>query len=167
MLALKSLAPSAIPHALEKVERYRLLNQPAAAESICLDILLTEPGHQVALRMLLLARTDQFSTESAALATRAREALAQLTSEYERTYYGGLIAERRARAQLRNLAPGAGHNAHEWICEAMEAYEKAERMRPAGNDDPILRWNSCARLLNASPHITPRGREVEEPAIGE
>ena len=167
MLALKSLSPAAIPHALRKAERYRLLNQPSAAESICLDILLAAPGHQEALRMLLLARTDQFSSESSALAARAREALAQLTSEYERTYYGGLISERRARTQLANLTPGARHSVHGWITEAMVLYEKAERVRPAGNDDAILRWNFCARLLNASPEITPRGREIEEPAIGE
>lgn len=167
MLALKSLSPAAIPLALEKAERYRLLNQPWAAESICLDILLAQPGHQQALQVLLLARTDQFGSDSAAPATRARETHSQLTSEYDRAYYGGLILERRARAQLDKHTPGARHDAHEWICEAMELYQQAERVRPAGDDDAILRWNSCARLLNESPQITPREREMSEPAIGE
>jgi hypothetical protein len=167
MLTLKSLSPSAIPLALEKAERYRLLNQPWAAESICLDILLAEPGHQKALQVLLLARTDQFGAESAVLAASAGETLKLLESEYDRAYYGGLICERRARAQLAKHSPGAGQDAHEWLSEAMECYERAERVRPAGDDDAILRWNSCARMLNASPRIAPRESGRPEPAIGE
>lgn len=167
MLNLKPLSAAAIPLALDKAERYRLLNQPWAAESICLDILATEPGNQKALQVLLLARTDQFGSESGAAAMRARETLARLTGDYDRAYYGGIICERRARAQLDKRTPGAGHNAHEWLMEAMELYERAEAIRPAGDDDAILRWNSCARLLNESPHITPREQEAMEPAIGE
>jgi hypothetical protein len=30
----------------------------------------------------------------------------------------------------------------------MTWYEKAEAARPAGNDDAILRWNACLRLLH-------------------
>lgn len=167
MLALKVLSAAAIPLALDKAERYRLLNQPWAAESICLDILTADPANQKALQVLLLARTDQFGSESGAAAARARETLARLTSEYDRAYYAGIICERRARAQLDRRTPGAGQNAHEWLMEAMEFYERAEPLRPAGDDDAILRWNSCARLLNESPHITPREREMIEPMIGE
>lgn len=167
MPTLKSLSPTAIPLALEKAERYRLLNQPWAAESICLDILLTEPGHQKALQVLLLARTDQFGAESAMLAARAREALTLLESAYDRAYYGGLICERRARARLATHSPGSWHDAHEWITEAMAWYEEAEQLRPAGDDDAILRWNSCARILNASPRIAPREAEPPEPVLGE
>jgi len=29
----------------------------------------------------------------------------------------------------------------------MRWYERAEGMRPSGNDEAILRWNTCARLL--------------------
>ena len=29
----------------------------------------------------------------------------------------------------------------------MNWFEKAEKMRPAGNDDTILRWNGCARII--------------------
>lgn len=164
---LKPISLAAVPLALEKAERYRLLNQPWAAESICLDILGVEPGHQKALQVLLLARTDQFGNDAAAQVKRAREALAQLTSDYDRAYYGGLILERRARAHLEQRTPGAGHNAHEWITEAMELYERAEPLRPAGDDDAILRWNSCARLLDRSPHVSPRDEEMPEPSFGE
>jgi hypothetical protein len=38
MSELKSLSKEAIPAALEKAMRYRLLNEPAEAESICLDV---------------------------------------------------------------------------------------------------------------------------------
>ncbi|MES2305231.1 MAG: hypothetical protein V4558_06975 [Gemmatimonadota bacterium] len=167
MLALKLLSAAAIPLALDKAERYRLLNQPWAAESICLDILNTDPGNQKALQVLLLARTDQFGSESAGAASRARETLSHFTGEYERAYYGGIICERRARAQLEKRTPGASQNAHEWLTEAMALYERAEAIRPVDDDDAILRWNSCARLLNDSPHIAPREREMIEPMIGE
>jgi len=168
MFTLKKLSAAAVPPALEKAERYRLLNQPWAAESICLDILQAQPGHQKAVRMLLLARTDQFGADIGAGVTRARETLAELTGDYERAYYAGIICERRAKAQLdQQRGPGAGFIAYEWFREAMSWYEKAEGLRPSGNDDALLRWNTCARLLNESPHIVPRGDEGLEPAIGE
>ncbi len=167
MFTLKSLSEAAIPGALDKAEHYRLLNEPWAAESICLDILQTEPGHQRALRILLLARTDQFGAESARLTALARECLPLFTSAYERAYYGGIIFERRAKAQLDRHTPGAGHMAYDWVRDAMACYEKAETLRPEGNDDAILRWNSCVRLLLATPHLVPRPVEQFEPVIGE
>jgi hypothetical protein len=167
MLTLKTLSVAAIPLALQKAERYRLLNQPWAAESICLDILRVDPSDQAALRLLLLARTDQFGVESAGLAVKAREALAGLTSEYERVYYGGLICERLAWAQMAKHTPGTGYVAHAFLLEAMELYEKAEPIRPEGDDDALLRWNSCVRLLESSPHVRPRHQEMDEPIIGE
>jgi hypothetical protein len=167
MYTLKRLSTEAIPRALEKAERYRLLNQPWAAESICLDIVAVEPAHQAALRVLLLARTDQFGHDLAGGVERAREALARLRSEYERAYYAGIICERRGRAQMEQRAPGGGFIAYEWIREAMTWFERAEGLRPAGNDDAILRWNTCARLLNESPHIVPRGAEAPGVSLGE
>ena len=62
---LKTLSPEAVPRALAKAERYRLLNEPREAESICLDALEREPDNQVALKTLLLALTDQFRKEEA------------------------------------------------------------------------------------------------------
>ncbi|MGH9042039.1 MAG: hypothetical protein ACRDZ3_17605, partial [Acidimicrobiia bacterium] len=64
-LALKRISKVAIPEALAKAERYRLLNEPNQAESICLDILEVDPKHQQALVTLILAMTDQFGTERA------------------------------------------------------------------------------------------------------
>lgn len=40
---LKRISADTIPVALAKVDRYRLLNEPALAESICLDILAVAP----------------------------------------------------------------------------------------------------------------------------
>ena len=168
MFALKALSAAAVPVALQKAEHYRLLNQPWAAESICLDILQAEPGHQKALRVLVLARTDQFGPQNSARhTTHAREALAQLTSAYERSYYAGIICERRAKAEIERHTTESGYAAYEWIREAMEHFEAAEELRNAGDDNAILRWNSCVRLLKESPNVVPRLVERMEPVIGE
>ena len=60
MFELKRLSEEAIPAALEKALRYRLLNEPAEAESICHDVLRIDPENQEALVLLLLALTDRF-----------------------------------------------------------------------------------------------------------
>ena len=41
----------------------------------------------------------------------------------------------------------------------MELFEQAEALRPPGNDDALLRWNACARMLNRHPemHVFVRG----------
>ena len=166
MFELKRLTPAGIPAALEKAEQYRLLNQPWAAESICWDIAAVDAAHQRALRTRLLAQTDQFGHDMGAV-RRARETLARLTDRYEQAYYAGLIAERLAKAQLDHHAPGSRFAAYDELRDAMEWYEKAEAIRPPGDDDAILRWNTCARLLNQSPHIAPRGEEAREPALEE
>ena len=156
---LKRLSAAALPRALERAEHYRLLNEPWAAESICLDILEVEPGHQPALSVLLRARCDQFAHDTGGAVQRAKEVLDRLTSDYERAYYAGLILERRAKARLDQRAPGAGFVAYEWLREAMKCYEKAEALRPSGNDDALLRWNTCARMLNERADIVPRQDE--------
>jgi len=63
MVKLKAIAPEAVASALEKAKRYRLLNEPDEAESICLDILAVVPDHQEALILRLLALTDKFVDE--------------------------------------------------------------------------------------------------------
>ena len=65
MFTLKPIDPAAVPAALQQAERYRLLNEPEEAESICLDVLAVEPDNQQALVMLLLSLTDQFVTGAA------------------------------------------------------------------------------------------------------
>lgn len=162
-MELKPITPEGVPAALQKAERYRLLNDSEAAESICLDVLAIEPANQEALVSLLLAITDQFADEPAEGVRRACEVLPRLESEYERAYYAGIICERRARAQLHRGALGSADVAAEWFRDAMRSYEKAERMRPAGNDEAILRWNTCARMLDRHERV-PAAVEYE-PAL--
>ena len=156
---LKSLAPDSIAKALQKVERYRLLNEPAEAESICLDVLRIDPGNQQALVMLLLALTDQFDRGSASGVHQAREILPALTSEYERAYYAGIICERRAKALVQQAAPGSASVAYASLREAMDHYARAQGMHPPHDDSALLRWNTCARMLMRSPHLAPRQDE--------
>jgi hypothetical protein len=165
MFDLKPLSEKSIPRALEKAERYRLLNEPVEAESICLDILGSDPSNQQAVVTLLLALTDQFDHVLANAVTRARELLPRLPSEYERAYYAGIICERWAKARLSHGGPGSGHVAYESFREAMAWYEKAEAVRPSGNDDAVLRWNTCARVLSRHPQLTPGPREATEPPL--
>lgn len=149
---LKSISTQGIPEALAKVERYRLLNEPALAESICLDILAIVPDHQQALISLLLARTDQF--QSNLNAKPAQDALARIEGDYERAYYGGIIWERLGHARIRQ-GPAGATAAYHALRGAMEHYEKAIQFAPVGNDDAILRWNTCARTITQNPDIRP------------
>jgi tetratricopeptide (TPR) repeat protein len=163
MPELKPLSRQAISRALEKAERYRLLNEPVEAESICLDVLATDPGNQLALVMMLLALTEQFEEGGARVATRAQEVLKDLRDEYERAYYSGIVSERRAKAQLKRGGPGSGYTAYESFREAMSFYEKAEKLSPAGNDDAVLRWNTCARILERHHDLMAAPVESEPP----
>lgn len=168
MFDLKPLHAEAIPAALEKAHRYRLLNQPEQAESICEDVLRVVPDHQDALVSLLLARTDQFDAPRPASPQAARDLLRRLHGEYERAYYAGLVWEREGIAWLRSGKPRAGRTAYHCLREAMACYEKAEAVRPAANDDAILRWNSCVRLLRSNPDLAPDDDRVEvAPSFGE
>ena len=156
---LKALTPAGIPAALEKVERYRLLNEPAEAESICLDVLRVDPGNQDALVMLLLSLTDQFDRGSGSTLAQARAILPALTSEYDRAYYAGIICERRAKALLSRDAPGSAPVAYAWLREAIEHFERAGAIRPSDDDSALLRWNTCARIIMQSPMMIPDGGE--------
>jgi tetratricopeptide (TPR) repeat protein len=158
MFELKRLSKDAIPAALEKALRYRLLNQPAQAESICYDVLEIDPENQQALVLLVLALTDRLSEGYAAGARQAQEVLSRLRDPYERAYYAGIICERQAKAQLDRGHPGSRHNAYEFLREAMGWYEKAELLRPPKNDDALLHWNVCARIIMGN-QLTPRPEE--------
>ena len=159
---LKRITPEGIPHALEKAGRYRLLNDPVQAESICHDVLAVDPGNQDALRCLILSLTDQFSAAGAANAAReARSCIARLPDEYERAYYSGLVHERETRSYLerKNVVRSA---AYDGFRHAMEWYERAEALRPPGNEDAILRWNSCVRAIERE-RLAPADDERELP----
>jgi hypothetical protein len=147
MFELKRLSRDAIQRAIEKAEHYRLLNEPAAAESICLDVLEVEPDNQEALITLLLALTDRFGKGYAISDTKVQEIIPRLANEYDKAYYSGIICEKRAKAILNKREMGAAYNAYEWLEDAMEWYEKAETVRPPENDNSILRWNACARII--------------------
>jgi hypothetical protein len=165
MYSLKPITRAGVPAALLKAERYRLLNDSSAAESICLDVLDADPDNQQALVMLLLAITDQMRDGLVESVTRSREVLPRLKDEYKRHYYAGIICERRAKAQVGRAGPRAHHVAAQWLQEAMRHYESAESMRPPGNDEAILRWNTCARLLNQGEHLHPAADEPYEPSL--
>jgi len=146
MFDLKRISREAIPAALAKAERYRLINQPRMAESICLDILEIDPHHEEALVMLLLCLTDQFWRPGYGVGLKeAREVLSRLPEGYPRDYYDGMICERWGKTLL------SGHSssqaAVDWIRKAMTLFEKAMAKSPPGNDEAILHWNACARLI--------------------
>ena len=164
---LKPISKAGIQEALEKAERYRLLNEPSLAESICLDVLEADPENQSALVMLLLALTDQFGQGHGHGPHKAREILPRLKSDYEKQYYAGIVWERLAHAQLRKASPNAAFTAYDAFRQAMDCYEKAIALRPPANDDSILRWNTCARILMRNPNLRPRPDEAYEPVMGE
>ncbi|HEY4886506.1 MAG TPA: hypothetical protein VII08_22955 [Myxococcales bacterium] len=161
MFELKPISSAGIPRAIAKAERYRLLNEPEEAESICLDILQVDADNQEVLVMLLLAITDQFGKNHDVGAGDANRVLAKLRGEYERAYYSGVIAERWGKSRLRrgahpSLASG-------FFLEAMDGYAKAMASSPAGNDDAILRWNACIRFMERNPHLkSEAGEEASE-----
>jgi hypothetical protein len=164
MFELKPIHPDSIEQALEKAHHYRLLNEPGEAESICLDVLEVEPENQQALVTLLLALTDRLAKGYAAGARQAKAVLPKLKDEYERAYFGGLICERQAKARLQQGGPGANHDGYEWLREALALYEQAEKIKPAGNDDAILRWNACVRNIQRN-NLSARAVDSGEPYL--
>lgn len=164
MFELKKLSPEAVPAAREKWELYRLLNHPFLAESICRDILDVDPDDQEALVSLCLTLCDQFGVGGGASVKSVMEVVQQLESEYERRYYGGIAYERMGFASLRRGGPGAGQVAYDWLMKAMAQFESAAEVRPAGNEEAILRWNTCARVVNARSDVHP-GHEDDTPSM--
>jgi len=165
MFELKRLSTSAIPAALAKAERYRLLNEPEEAQSICEDVLSADPANFDAVRTLILALTDTFPNHELGNIGRAQELVATLPSEYERAYFAGLVAERRARALLVRTGPGRALPAGDLLREAMRAFERAEAVKPVDNDDALLRWNACARLFQRYPELAVLDEERTIPVM--
>jgi hypothetical protein len=163
VFTLKPISVEAIPAALAKAERYRLLNEPEQAESICEDVLAADPGNHEARITLILALTEQFRQHEPGLLARAQELAAALDSEYERLYYAGLVAERHTRALITRGGPGAGLPVGDWLQSAMRSFERAGEIGSPGNDDARLRWNACVRLAERHPHlVTPAEEERGE-----
>ena len=152
---LRTISKSAIPEALSKVQLYRNLNEPEESESICHDILAVEPENQTALRQLGLSITDQFTGHASDRYAEVEGIFAKLTDPFERSYCAGLLYERRAKAQLRTGRPP--QSLVPWFEKAMRCFEEAEKIAPPGNDDAILRWNRCARILQGLPGIEEHG----------
>jgi hypothetical protein len=158
MFALKPLSASAIPAALAKAERYRLLNESEEAESICRDVIAVDPGNQQARVSLVLALSDRLSHDRRMFG-EALEFANGMAGEYERAYYRGILWERRAKARYQEGGPGAGPVTYDWIRRAMEYFDEAERIRPPGNDEALLRWNTCARFLDSHRDVHPAAEE--------
>lgn len=155
---LKTISRDGIAEAISKAELYRYLNEPEEAESICRDVLAADSGNQLATRLLGLTITDQFSGQSSDRYQEVEKIFQSLNDPYERHYYMGILYERRAKAHMRAGFP--------WqilvssFLEAMHCFEEAEKNRPAHNDDALLRWNRCVRLLEKLPQF--EGKEREE-----
>ena len=166
MFTLKPISHDSVDGALAKAERYRLLNEPNEAESICRDILEVAPANREARISLILALTDEFPRDDRAFASSMAET-AILESAYDRAYYAGIAWERRAKAFHDAGRPGSSGRVYEWIVKALGLFEEAERLRPAGNDDSILRWNTCVRFLERHKSLKPAAEDVTEPILSE
>jgi tetratricopeptide (TPR) repeat protein len=148
-LKLKTISKNGIAEAISKATLYRYLNEPEEAESICRDILAADPENQVAQRTLGLAITDQFGGQASDRYAEAEKVFQQLADPYEREYYTGLLYERRAKAQMRAGRPV--QMLASLFKEAMRYFDEAEKIHPPDNDDAVLRWNRCVRLLEKFP----------------
>jgi hypothetical protein len=166
MFTLKPIHEDSIDSALAKAERYRLLNEPQEAESICRDILDIDPTNREARVSLILALTDELPDNPAAF-TQAIEAIPVLESSYDRAYYSGIAWERRAKAGISAGGPGSSNYIYDWVVKALRLFEEAERVRPAGNDDAILRWNACVRFLQSHKDLGPKTEDEPEPILSE
>ena len=150
-LTLKMISQEAIPGAIAKAELYRSLNDPAEAESICRDILAADPANETAKRLLGLALTDQFTGRETDAYREAERVFQGLTDPYERLYYTGLLRERRAKAEL--IAGHAPYMVAALLRDALRLFTQAEPLRPRGNDEVLLRWNRCVRLIRSRPEL--------------
>jgi hypothetical protein len=156
---LIEICRESVPDALASADRYRLLNDPELAETICLEVRAIEPQNQRSLRTLILAISDQFARPGSRVGPHdALKYVRELESEYERCYYTGLVAEREARAALGR----ARIDAYAIFREAMWWYEKADALTPRRNYHARLRYNSCGRTIDREG-LQPPIREPELP----
>jgi hypothetical protein len=166
MFTLKPISRDNVDGALAKAERYRLLHEPHEAESICRDILEVDSGNREARISLILSLTDQFPQEESAFAS-AMGMISGLETQYDRAYYSGIAWERRAKARHHAGRLGSGGYVYDWIVTALRQFEEAERLRPVGNDDAILRWNACVRFLERHKELRAKTEDAPEPILSE
>ena len=113
----------------------------------------------------MLAITDQFELGRGEDLKRAEAAAGLLKDPYKSAYYRGIVCERWAKSLLKRNVPRGEEMAFEFVDRAFGYYAAAEKLRAPGNDEAILRWNACVRLLAANPKVRARGREEYEPAL--
>lgn len=155
MFELKPLSPKNIGAALEKAERYRLLNESWECDSICRDILAVDPGNTEAIKLLLLAMTDRFDAEDDDDVTEAEALVESLPSPYDRAFCAGVICERKGKAVFKYGGYESGPAVYRWLRKAMAWYERAEEVKTEQGDDANLRWNTCARMIDRHKHVRP------------
>ena len=160
--ARSRISQDAIPAALAKAERYRLLNEPGEAESICLDVLQSIRSNQDALVMLLLALTDQFPHDAvvAHAPARANDARRAASSDdYDRAYYAGIIRERRAKAVLQRDGSARGARRRR-VAARGDGLLRARRSGPSRRQ----RRRAAALERVRAPAAAPAARRQPEPA---
>ena len=155
MFEFKHLSKEALPAALEKADRYRQLGEPLDAECICRNVLEVDPDNRTAKITLILALSEQLHRHLGEKYSQAHEVVQGLGDEYGHAYYEGLLCERYAKVVLDRNHAGSGYLAYAWFRQAMEQFERAIELRAAGNDDPVLRWNACAGILNRHTDLKP------------
>ncbi len=165
MFQLKRISKKSIPKALIRAKHYRLLNEPRQAESICRDILQVDPANQLAMVIMILAITDRFDSDNFTSPSDALDLCTQLTDPYQQLYYTGIIEERLGKAALKRTTPRAGYIAYEHYRSAMSNYEKAEKISPEGNQDAVLRWNSCVRGIEEFKLAPAKDRDGVRPFL--
>src|SRR6202020_2547954 len=126
MYALKPISRNSLDGALAKAERYRLLNEPTEAESICRDILEVAPANREARISLILALTDEFPRDDKAFGGAMVE-VAALESLYDRAYYSGIAWERRAKAFHDAGRPGSSGYVYDWLVRGLGRFEQPRR----------------------------------------
>ena len=141
----KPIPLETVPAALKQAHHYRLLNEPALAESICRDIVAVDVENEVAWITLLLSLTDQFDEKYTHALESAKDALEHMASDFHRFYYEGIIYERWARAQIKKSVPL--ETIESWMRNAMRLYDQSNDLAPHDDPHPLLRWNTCARFL--------------------
>lgn len=159
-IELKQLHTDSLKAALHRARHYRLLNQPHLAESIFRDILEVDPDDADAKVGLIMTLCDAFVSASNTPVSEVLRMANELDDDYARSYYSGLVCERKAQAHLDKGGPGSGALVYDWLRQAMDHYTDAEPLRPQGNDDALLRWNTCARILNNRPDVRPRPEDA-------